>query len=68
MEEIPPHVRASLELLTVAQVAELLQVTTEWLYDQCALNAIPHLRLGRTIRFRAADIAEYLDGRRRADD
>lgn len=54
--------RAELTLLTPQQVCELMQVKLDWIYDNCAAGNIPHVRLGRTIRFRPADLRAYLDG------
>ncbi len=53
---------AELQLLTVKQVSELLQVKPEWLYDKTKSGDFPHVRLGRHIRFRPVDIEAYLRG------
>lgn len=50
----------NLALLTPQQVAELFGVNKEWIYDQCAEGKMPHVRLGRNIRFRPADLDAYL--------
>lgn len=39
-------------LLTAEEVAALLQVTCSWVYDQTRRQRIPHLRLGRYVRYR----------------
>ncbi|MGZ6836797.1 MAG: helix-turn-helix domain-containing protein, partial [Blastococcus sp.] len=44
-------------LFTVAEAAERLQVTTNWLEERVSADAIPHRRLGRYIRFSADDLA-----------
>jgi len=62
MKEIPAEVREALELLTADQVAQLLQVHKEWLYDQCNEGKFPHVRLGRNIRFRPLEVQRYLAG------
>ena len=51
-----------LALLTPHQVAELLQVHTDWVYDNAAAGNLPHIRLGRNIRFKPADLDAYLSG------
>lgn len=50
-----------LQLLTPDQVADLLQVTKDWLYDQAQMKKIPAIKLGRMLRFRRRDIESYLD-------
>lgn len=47
-------------LLTVEQVAGLLQVRTAWVYAQCRAERIPHVRLGRYVRFRRDAIEHWL--------
>ncbi len=39
-------------LLTADQVAELLSVPRSWVYQQARSGAIPHVRLGRYVRYR----------------
>lgn len=39
-------------LLTAEEVAALLQVTCAWVYAQTRRHRIPHLRLGRYVRYR----------------
>lgn len=51
----------SLELLTPHDVAKLFGVHVDWIYDQCAAGKMPHVRLGRSIKFRPSDLEEYLD-------
>jgi excisionase family DNA binding protein len=48
-------------LITVAELATTLQVSADWLYDQVNANAIPHVRLGKNVRFRPEAIAEWLN-------
>ncbi len=49
-----------LALLTVKQAAELLGVTTTTVYNLCQRNRIPFVRWGRALRFRSADLDEWL--------
>lgn len=49
-------------LLTAEQVAGLLQVRTAWVYAQCRAERIPHVRLGRYVRFRRDAIEQWLAG------
>jgi excisionase family DNA binding protein len=55
-------------LLTVGEVAALLRVPASWIYARTAdasLEAIPHLKLGRHLRFRRAEVLVWLEGKHR---
>ena len=45
-----------------AQVAELLGVRPQWVYDR--LTDMPHFRVGRYVRFRLSDLEEWLEAQR----
>jgi len=49
-------------LLTADDVAELLRVTTPWVYAQTRAGAIPHVGLGRYKRYRRSAIEDWLSG------
>ena len=50
-------------LLTVREVAKLLQVPVSWVYEhtrpECR-DPLPHVKVGKYLRFFAADILGYL--------
>jgi excisionase family DNA binding protein len=48
-------------LLTAEEVAALLRVTPAWVYAETRRNRIPHVRLGRYVRYRADALAEWMD-------
>ena len=51
------------ELLTVAEVAELLKVPVSWVYERTrrsGVERIPHLKLGKYLRFHACEVREWL--------
>jgi excisionase family DNA binding protein len=55
------------KLLTVHQVADLLQVPTSWVYSHTrsrALDPIPGFRLGKYWRFREADVLKWLENQK----
>lgn len=52
-------------LLTAKEVGELLQLNASWVLDAARRNAIPHIRLGRYVRFRRTDIERWLLDQRR---
>jgi excisionase family DNA binding protein len=47
-------------LLTAAEVADRLSVTPGWVYAATRANRLPHVRLGRYVRFRADTIDRWL--------
>ncbi len=54
------RVAASNPLLTADEVASLLRVTTAWVYAQTRADQIPHVRLGRYVRFRQDAIEQWI--------
>ncbi len=57
-------------LLTVQEVAALLQVPSSWVYEHTrhrCLNRIPGIRLGKYWRFQKADVIRWLDTNRKKD-
>ncbi len=47
--------------LTVRDAAEIMKVSTAWLYKRVQKGEIPHRRFGRMIRFHRRDIDELMD-------
>ncbi len=48
------------KLLTADDVADLMRVTRGWIYAQTRQDAIPHLRLGRYVRYRRSAIEQWM--------
>lgn len=48
-------------LMTAGEVARLLRVTTAWVYTQTRANHIPHVQLGRYVRYRRSAVLGWLD-------
>lgn len=48
------------KLLTADQVAERIGMTVEFVYALSRRGQIPHLRFGRTLRYRAEAIDDWL--------
>jgi excisionase family DNA binding protein len=48
-------------LLTPEQIAELLGVKVSTIYQWTHQEYIPHIKLGRFVRFRQAEIEKWLD-------
>ena len=51
------------KLLTAGQVADILSVSTAWVYDHADRKRpqLPSVRLGKAIRFRPADIEQFIE-------
>jgi excisionase family DNA binding protein len=47
-------------LLTADEVADLLGVTTAWIYSQSRAGAIPTVKLGRYYRYRREAIERWI--------
>ncbi|TMK99482.1 MAG: helix-turn-helix domain-containing protein [Actinobacteria bacterium] len=53
--------RAAMDpLLTAGEVAGLLQVSTAWVYAQTRAKKIPHVPLGRYVRYRRSAVIEWV--------
>lgn len=53
------------ELLNIDQLAQRLGITVRHVRRLVAERRVPHLKVGRLVRFDSAEIAEWLDRRRR---
>ena len=56
-------------LLTVHEVAEFLKVPVSWVYERTrrrGIERLPHLKIGKYLRFRLHEIESYLETLRRA--
>ena len=65
----PVTLRAN-ALLTAHEVAEILKVPVSWVYEHTRPGCgapLPHTKLGKYLRFFAADILNYLEAIRSRD-
>lgn len=56
-------------LLSVHDAARVLNVTPSWVYEHVRAGAhdrLPHMKLGKFLRFHVSDLAAYIDARRAA--
>jgi len=56
------------QLLRVQEVADLFQVPPSWIYDRTRRrgpDVIPHVKIGRYVRFRIDEVREYIERHRR---
>jgi excisionase family DNA binding protein len=51
--------------LTVQEAAELLRVPVSWLYERTRTNSVPHVKLGKYLRFDRDELAAWVDELRR---
>ncbi len=49
-----------MELLDAEAVAKMLGMTRDWVYAEVRAGRIPHVKLGRYIRFRREAIEDWL--------
>jgi excisionase family DNA binding protein len=54
-------------MMTARQVAELLGVHENWVYDRAASGGLPSYKLGGARRFRQEEIEAWLRAQRQAD-
>jgi excisionase family DNA binding protein len=53
-------VRLDNRLLTAEEVAELFRIPVATVYDLARARRIPHLRIGRAVRFSQGELEEFL--------
>jgi excisionase family DNA binding protein len=61
------HFTPSLHLLTIDEVAELLNVPVSWVYGKTrsrSMDRIPGFRLGKYWRFRETDVLAWIERQR----
>ena len=69
MNHEPNQLSVRTDLLTVEDVAALLRVPPSWVYERTrrrGLERLPHLKLGKYLRFRLPEVEDYLENLRRA--
>jgi len=59
-EPAVPARRPTEEVMTAREVAVLLRVTPGWIYAATRRNEIPHVRLGRYVRYRRSAIEVWM--------
>lgn len=51
--------------LTIQEAADLLRVPVSWLYERTRTNSVPHVKLGKYLRFDSDELAAWIDELRR---
>ena len=51
-------------LLTAGEVAEVLNLRLSWVRDKTRQGELPHVKLGHYVRYRPADVQEYVEAQR----
>lgn len=49
------------DVLTAEEVADMLRVTPAWVYAESRRHRIPHIRLGRYVRFRRGALLRWIE-------
>ena len=55
-------------LIGVEEMAKKLDVPVSWLYARTRTNEIPHLKVGKYVRFNESEVWEWLKNQNEADD
>jgi len=66
--ELSPVLSGTGVLLTVYDVAEFLRVPPSWVYERTrrrGKDRLPHIKVGKYLRFRPGDVETYLETLRR---
>jgi excisionase family DNA binding protein len=59
------RIHSASRLLEAEDVANYLGVRTDWVYREVRAGRLPHIRLGRAVRFRRESIEAWIDSRER---
>src|SRR2546430_9034465 len=59
------RLRVSMAWLTVQEAADLLRVPVSWLYERTRTNSVPHVKLGKYLRFDRDELAAWINELRR---
>lgn len=51
--------------LTVQEAADLLRVPVSWLYERTRTNSVPHVKLGKYLRFDRDELAAWVSDLKR---
>ena len=51
-------------LIEIDELSLMLGVSKNTLYDWCAVKKIPHIKMGKFLRFNAAEIENWLQAKR----
>jgi excisionase family DNA binding protein len=62
--ELEPRIGLSEPLLKPEEAAELLTVKVSWIYEAVRVGRLPHLRVGKHIRFTRPDLERWLANQR----
>jgi excisionase family DNA binding protein len=55
------HSRLDGRLMTADDVAALLRVSRPWIYSEARAGRLPHVRLGRHVRFRSEAVEAWIE-------
>jgi excisionase family DNA binding protein len=62
--ELAPRVGLSEPLLRPEDAAELLSVKVSWIYEACRSGRLPHIRVGKHLRFTRLDLECWVSSQR----
>ncbi len=53
------------DLVDVAELAKYLNVKKSWIYERTRKNEIPHVRVGKYVRFDPGEVIQFLESKQR---
>jgi len=65
LAEAPPPAEGGQRLLDADDIAAYIGMTTDWIYREVRAGRLPHIRLGRYVRFRRESIDAWLEASER---
>jgi excisionase family DNA binding protein len=60
LERLGEELPGDADLLTADEVAAILRMTKAWVYTQTRADRIPHVSLGRYVRYRRSAVLAWL--------
>ena len=58
--EVSTKIEKKEEILSAKEVANMLQCTLQAVYTKCAQSELPHIKMGKSYKFRKSEILEWI--------
>ena len=55
---------ATIELLTISEVAELTKLSVSYIYKRTRAREFPHMKIGNRLRFKVEEVLGWLEAKR----
>ncbi len=50
--------------MTTEDLCDYISVSQDWVYDRVSKNQIPHVKIGRRLKFKLSEIDEWVEAHR----